>query len=754
MKTSRKSFLAAVAVAVIIFIGCFFAVFTAIPANEDYFDITFTPEGVYNYNILHHAEKGADSAAGEYTISPFMMLKAGEYNVKLDYKTQNDVPLYVYCLSDYDTDTKVYPKMQIATLSAGSTSVETAFTLDKEVKHVILVMEYPGETELSMQKCTVKSTEPLYKNRVTKAFAGAVTALAVYILFMVLWNKTDRNKKIAVAVMLVAMIAVSSAGLLSNTVVLGDDLEFHMIRLLGIGENIADGVPFSRVNYVFNGGYGYLNPVFYPQLFLWPFGLLTAFGADAVCVYKILIFAINIATVVISFTSFKKISNCRVAALICTAVYTLNYYRIGNIYVRGAVGELLYLVFLPLVFRGIYEIFHNNEEKWYILAIGAACVLQSHILGTLLTALGGAVLIAYYLLESIVRKGNLKKQITAMVKAGVATVCASATFLLPIVYYLRQPFYMFDAIDSVHRFSSFARSLYEMLFKVNNFDYINIISHLGTNTTILFAVVAVFAVIYVIKNKRYHESVGLVLIAAAFLVAASELMPWDVLGRISIVEMVITKLQFSFRLNTLTVMFLTLACAALLKDAEMPALKPMGAVLSAVLVTIGCGFYLVTGYETVRGFDGSYAVNATSPAEYFMEDAAYHEEITRTDKFRGSEGVEVVSYSQTAKEMLVQVDNSAEEGWVDVPVLYYSGYSAQDNSTGQSLVLTTGENFVVRVMLPQGSREISIKYTSKLIFTMADIFSLVFVILFALYIIFPEKAEKLKCKFIKKTVKN
>jgi len=755
MKTDMKNFIIRTVTAVIIFVGCFLTVFISLPVQHDYFDVTFTPDGVYNYNVMHHTEKDSTAAAGEFTISPFMMLKAGEYNIKLNYKTQKDIPLYAYYLSEYDTNTKEYPKIHIGTLSNSETSLNADIQLDHEVYHVIIVMDYPGECELSITDCTVRSTKPLYNNRAVYAFAVAAAFTAFYAILLKMWGRPERRKNIATVLLLAVMVVISSAGMLSNDVILGDDLEFHMLRLLGIGENIAYGVPFSRINHVFNGGYGYLNPVFYPQLFLWPFGLLTTFGADAVCAYKILIFAINTGTVVLSYTSFKKISNCHVAALICSAVYCLNYYRIGNIYIRAAVGELLYIMFLPVVFWGIYEIFHNREEKWYILAIGAACILQSHILGTLLTAIGGAILIFYYVVENIFRKRNLKKQIAALIKAAFAVVMLNVTFLLPIVYYLRQPFYMFDAIDSVERFSSFAMPLYDMLLRIKDFDYSSFISHLGTNTAILIITVAAIAVVYLVKNRKYHESIGLWLIAVMLLIAASDIMPWDVLGSISVVEMIVTKLQFSFRLNTLTVMFITFACAALLRDVKMPKLKTAGAVLAAALVVIGCGFYIVPGYEAVRGFDGSYAVSATSPPEYFMKDAAYYKEMTRTDKFRTSEGISVTMYQQFPDELCVNIDNASQaDGWIDVPLLYYSGYTAQNITSGNRLEVTTGENFVVRVLVPQGeSGNIAVKYKSMLLFNIADIISFVSLAMLIVYIIYPDSVKKLKDKFTK-TVKN
>lgn len=740
-----------IAAGVLSFVVAFAAVFAFMPAEKDFFSLELTPEGVENYNLLYHTEKSEENAASEYTISPFMYLTKGEYTVSIRHSVTEDIPLYVYYMSEYDTDTDGVPKHLLGSLESGKNESVFSFALDNTVKHVILVMDYQGSGRVKLESCSVNSTEPIYNNRVISAAAIAFAAAALAVtVSLILFGKSDNKKeKLAAVLLAAAMIAVSSTGLLRWDIILGDDLEFHLLRILGIAENAMAGAPFSKVNFAFNGGYGYLNNVFYPQLFLWPFAALVMLGADVICAYKLMLFAINIATVIIAYLCFKRISGCRIAALVSTAVYALNYYRVGNIYTRAAVGELLYLVFLPIVFCGIYEIFHNREEKWYILAIGATCVLQSHILGTVLTAIGGAVLIGYYLVVSLLKKRNIAKQLVSLVKAGIAVVGVNVWFLIPMIYYIRQPFSMFDNIDSVERFYSYSQSIYDMLFRTGDFTYHTLISHMGIGTGIFFAAVIAAVVVYMIKNKKLHESAGLAAIAVLLLVCAADIMPWDKLGQISLVEMVITKLQFSFRLNTLTVMFLSFAAAVLLKDIRIEKAKLAGVLFVCLLVVLGGRYYNLPGYESMRGYDGSFTISGLSPPEYLMQEAAYHNESSRGDKFRtSSDDIEITDYSRIGGGLQVTVENnSPADEYIEVPIMYYSGYEAQSLSDGSMLQVTTGENFVVRVVVPQGVQgEITVKYAGKWFFAAANAVSAVFTALLVLILSGKVAVRKRKCK--------
>ena len=82
------------------------------------------------------------------------------------------------------------------------------------------------------------------------------------------------------------MVFIFAAVLLSSTPLLvrfmppGHDLTFHLNRILGVEESLKAGMIPVRINGFSFNGYGYPDPVFYPQLFLYVPAVLHGLGEN------------------------------------------------------------------------------------------------------------------------------------------------------------------------------------------------------------------------------------------------------------------------------------------------------------------------------------------------------------------------------------------------------------------------------------------------------------------------------------------
>ena len=66
-----------------------------------------------------------------------------------------------------------------------------------------------------------------------------------------------------------------------------------------------------------------------------------------------------------------------------------------------------------------------------------------------------------------------------------------------------------------------------------------------------------------------------------------------------------------------------------------------------------------------------------------------------------------------------------QESYVELPILYYKGYVAKDVDTGQRLEVESGENSVVRVLLPANySGTIQVYFGSLWYWRVAEVISL------------------------------
>ena len=494
------------------------------------------------------------------------------------------------------------------------------------------------------------------------------------------------------------------------------------------------GAPFCKVDFAMTGGYGYMDPVFYPQLFLYIPALMVVFGASVSCAYRMFMVIINIATVLISYYCFGKISKNKIAALFCTAIYTLNHYRLRDCIMRGALGEVLFICFIPVVIYSIYCIFNSETDKWPLLMIGATCIFQSHIIGALLTAVGGAVFIAVYFIKTVVSGRKLKEPVIALIKAGTGTVFLNIWYLVPMLYYYVQDFEMFSG-DSFYKYIYYSNTLKGILLDYT-FDYESrywLYSRTGLLFAVIFVVLLSLIVYNSIREKRIRDETLIIFLSIIFLITASSYLPWEKIAQIGIIEKFMSTVQFAFRMITLFIIFVIVALAMFLKNKVNKRSRLIIGVLSILTVISGACYYIVEN-QTFNGYDGEFWFS-TVPPEYFMTETK-HGEVTRREKYRTyTDDVVVLKDDNIAAGKKVIVENkSATDNWIEIPLYYYDGYCAYSEKEQMYLPVQFGENGVIRIIIPpQVTGTINIQYNSKGIFHIAELVSTITAIFMIVY---------------------
>lgn len=204
-------------------------------------------------------------------------------------------------------------------------------------------------------------------------------------------------------------------------------------RVVAMGKALRWGQ--FPVRWVSDLGYGYGYPLynFYGPLPYYFGGLLYALGATGLAATK----AMMILGMVLSGVSLYAVLWARlgtVASIAAALFYAFAPYHAVQLYVRGAVGELWTLVFYPLVFWGIVEIWRKNTNPIVsVLAdIGLAGVILSHtLLGyatTMFLAIGWVVM---FVVGIIRRHPDLRVwKYASLIVTGVSL---SAFFWLPAI---------------------------------------------------------------------------------------------------------------------------------------------------------------------------------------------------------------------------------------------------------------------------------------------------------------------------------
>lgn len=158
----------------------------------------------------------------------------------------------------------------------------------------------------------------------------------------------------------------------------GQDLESHLERTASYSLALRDGQ--FPVRWAGNLNFGYGTPLF---IYIYP--LPTYFGAFLHTVginfqdgLKMMLGVSFILSIVFFYLWAVEIFT-PVVALLGALLYGIAPYHFLDLYVRGAVGEMLAFVFLPLVFLAIQKLLSKFSYKWVLIGgLSYAFLILSH----------------------------------------------------------------------------------------------------------------------------------------------------------------------------------------------------------------------------------------------------------------------------------------------------------------------------------------------------------------------------------------
>lgn len=252
------------------------------------------------------------------------------------------------------------------------------------------------------------------------------------------------NKKIIIDILLIIFITTFSLlFLFQDKIILGDDLTFHLNRFLGIANCFEDGQIPPRIYPYANNYYGYATPLFYCDLFLYPFGVLFHYGLSAVYCYKLCIFTYTLLGNLFVYYIFKKETDNRKISLIAVILYCFASYHIQNVYVRAALGEILSMTFVPLVLYAIYKVLVKNKNSWILLGVSFSCMVMSHLISTFLYGMFFFVMIVVYIIINRKDFNLIKSTMITILKGTILAVLLTSWYLFPMFeQFLSQDFWL------------------------------------------------------------------------------------------------------------------------------------------------------------------------------------------------------------------------------------------------------------------------------------------------------------------------
>ncbi|MBQ7955108.1 MAG: hypothetical protein IJ282_05110 [Lachnospiraceae bacterium] len=554
---------------------------------------------------------------------------------------------------------------------------------------------------------------------------------------------------------------------------IGADSCFHLLRIEGLKETLLQGGQFPvRVESYWLYDHGYANSTFYGDLFLLIPALLRIIGFSLMTSYKMFVFAVMVATAWIAYYSFKRCTGSANAALFGAVIYTLAPYRIYNVYNRGAVGEYLGMIFIPLVLCGLYGLYKDAPDsegykKHKIpLIVGFSCLLQSHLLTCEMMVVFTAVIcLAFW------RKTFQKTTFMQLLQVAFGCLLLNIWFWLPLLWMMAGDSYVLtgSVTESIQERGTLFAELFQFfpnmgggqegMYQAEPFQ---------VGITVTLMVLCVCLVILGGKKRRETSAKrnsldGDILFMAGMeiviLLMSTRYFLWDLLGRIPVLGVIFSSIQFPTRMmgmaSALGAFFAAFFIIWAKEELENGLWKQgvasklfVGIQSVLLILTIGTSVYHVNdivyrndpvwiynaeNIGTVSIVCGEYLLAGTHESQYY-----YHGPVAQ-------EGLEWSNYEKKGLDICLDVQNKTEtEKYLELPLTGYKGYRVECSKDKELPRISDerGNHGDLRVAVPAGYEgTLEVSYEGFGCYRVAEVISLTTIIGICLYAMYHRRMQ-------------
>ncbi len=362
------------------------------------------------------------------------------------------------------------------------------------------------------------------------------------------------------------------------------DTFFHLARIEGLADALKRGDFLPAIYPYKNNGFGYASPLFYSDFFLYIPSLFYLLGLSLANSYKLCIFLFTFVSCFNMNQFLNKISKSKLAIIVGTLSYTFSNYHISDVYVRGALGEVSAMMFIPLLLNGIYELLYLKSNKYYLLTLSLVGLILSHNISFLF---GLCILLIFVLINL----KNINKQVFINLFKG----CFIA-FLLTCFYSLPMLEETFFQKMYLHYYGKHS-SLESYTLSLSKFFLNKTIFGYGEKTAEKAMLVNVgwylsfIPLLYIFIKKKDKYITSLLIVGYIFLLLPSEIIPWQYLSIFRII-------QFPWRLEIIAMSLLSVVVAYVIANINYS--KAFG-IVSILFICIEGIYHLLPVYTRTFG---------------------------------------------------------------------------------------------------------------------------------------------------------
>ena len=681
------------------------------------------------------------------------MLQPGAYKVTVAYKSACDLNKPSRSISDSAGKLVLFSNKNSSALSSSTIILDDGSNTRTSriwVRWGTSLQDFQGKILYNgIGKMTIKSVtvEEMPVWRVVRIAVFVILFLllnACYLLFArnTIWNPLKETKLKLCG--LGGIIFFTSMLFLTDSLYYGHDLAFHLERIHALAEAFYDGQIPHRVQQNMLNGYGYVNPLFYGEFFLSiPAALYCLYIPLQDC-YKIFAILLNVATCLISYHCFTRMSNNWKMGMFASFLYTASAYRMIDIFVRADVGEYTAMTFLPLVVYGFWKIYNKEDQEKIMMSdylpivLGLSGIVESHNLTCYMLVL----FIPLFLLV-MWKKTFRSKRLMALIKSFMLLVLLNIWYVYPLLDSMAMNIKVTQqgTMGKIEKYGVTFTQLFGV-FHTATGDSIwdGVKGEMPLTVGIGLMIAAVLYGYVCIKREEWklvnHKAYmiasvgfGMSMLALFF---ASLYCPWDSLAVLDpTIDQILGMIQFSWRYLEITTIMLTVTMLFLLKIFyEKVGAKSVNLLMMGILAItlLSEGLFLIQ-YPNEVEYKKYYAeselsgFDVGSGMEYILKDTDTQK--LNVKKIETSDLVVVGDMRSDKGRRFFDCKNSdTNEQHVELPILHYDNYIAYDQASGEKITIETGDNNRIRLILPEKYQgTVVLEYQEPFIWRITEIIS-------------------------------
>ena len=644
---------------------------------------------------------------------------------------------------DYDLTVDAVRITPLYEASYGPDDAETIL-LTKEFKEKTFELLLPDQVnEFSFQLPELENADDLVIHSITmertnqservRFFVILCIFCAVDILFYLgrkgrfgAWSVEKRGSVLWIGL----IVLFACVPLMTNYLLSGQDLTFHLMRIEGLAEGLKQGQFPVKMQPVWLNDYGYPVSILYGDLFLYVPAVLRIIGFSLQASYKIYLVMIQIITAINTYLCCKEIAEDRKLGVVGCFLYVFATNRMTNIYYRAAVGEYTALAFLPLVFLGLFYLLGEKERTraeqkkvFFLLVMGYTFMLESHMLSF-------NIAIVFSIIYCLFHFKKFLQNFWFLVKTALITIGLNLGFLVPMADYMishDMKVKFASQIENMQEHGLFLSQLFQMFrFPVSLSG--NVMNGVGGDMAIgiglaymLMLALFVWELCCCFWRKKKglanegmiaSESVRIFVIFLLCLVMSCYFFPWHAIGKIPVLGSILTPYQFAWRfigIATFLGVILTMYALKALEKLTDRTIKVAAIVVLGTLTLIGSQYLMdnkvsdSTARTKVTSSASIYTAGAVANGEYLFVENSAMAIIDQQPVPADETAVSIISYEKKNSRISMECENLTEEvQQVKVSFLDYKGFVATDKTTGEKLDTTCDEQHILIVLLPAG----------------------------------------------------